>query len=218
MPASADSSPSGASGGTALRHVPLSDTASIPSDTMPRETEDDSRLLDLYYQYFHPSHPFVLPQRALRARLQSCESSSLRQLANVMRYIGSFYKESLPESTEYEGHVDYTTMDGFTVQATLLLALTKSMCDDSAGATGLLALGIAQATGIGMNTIDFANAVAGLDPVLAESWRRTWWMIYVVDTNFAIIRWDFHQLLADHTSEVDLPCDEARYNRLVCPA
>lgn len=202
----------------------------MPSTTAPSAADDaDSALLNLYYQYFHPSHPFVLPQKAFRVRMMhSAESSSLGQLANVMRYIGSFYRESSPQSKEYEGLVDGRfvnesvvgsvggVVDGFTVQATLLLALAKSMCDDITGASELLALAIAQATSIGMNTSDFANSAAGLDPVLAESWRRTWWMIYLVDTNFAIIRWDFHQFLAGHVQEVNLPCDETQYNRLVC--
>lgn len=133
-----------------------------------------------------------------------------------MRYIGSFYQESAPVHRDHQGDAGCDAVDGFVVQATLLQSLAKSMCDDSEGASELLALAIAQSTSIGMDKSYFANAVAAVDPVLAESWRRSWWMIYVADTNFAIIRWDFHQFLACHDPEVDLPCDEVRYNRLVC--
>lgn len=132
-----------------------------------------------------------------------------------MRYIGSFYKESVPVNREYQDPEDGQTVDGFITQATLLQALAKSMCDDSTGASELLTLAIAQAMSIGMDKTHFANDVAALDPVMAESWRRTWWMIHVADTNFAIIRWDFYRFLADHSPEVDLPCDELRYSRLV---
>ncbi|KAJ3496943.1 hypothetical protein NLG97_g2288 [Lecanicillium saksenae] len=186
-------------------------------EILPNIGLEDS-FLDLYYQHFHPSHPFVLPKVALQARLRDEAPPSLEKLAKVMRHVGSFYQESIPVNKEYVETAEYDVVDGFLVQATLLQALVQSMCDDSAAASERLTLAIAQATSIGMDKSQFANEIAAVDPVMAESCRRTWWMIYVTDMNFAIIRWDFFRFLAYHSAqEVDLPCDEHCYNRLDIP-
>ncbi|KAL9949995.1 hypothetical protein ACHAO3_000257 [Verticillium nonalfalfae] len=49
------------------------------------------------------------------------------------------------------------------------------------------------------------------DPVLEESWRRTWWMLYVLDAYYAgtLGRVDFS--LQDAEATVDLPCHESEY-------
>jgi nicotinate-nucleotide pyrophosphorylase (carboxylating) len=48
------------------------------------------RLLDLYYEFFHSAHPFILPQHFLVQRFQS-NSQSLEALLDVMQYIGAIY-------------------------------------------------------------------------------------------------------------------------------
>lgn len=102
-------------------------------------------------------------------------------------------------------------VDGFVVQTTLLMALTKSMCAERAASEALLAKAIEQARLIGMNTKAFADVAAESDPVLAESWRRTWWMLYLSDQNFSVIRYDFITSIYDTDHDVDLPCDDLNY-------
>lgn len=170
----------------------------------------DNTLLDLYYEYFHRSHPFVLPRHNLQAKLAS-GCSSLRALLAVMQYIGSSYGES---SSQRENMLDeqlVDVVDGFVVQTTLLMALTKSMCAERAASEALLAKAIEQARLIGMNTKAFADVAAESDPVLAESWRRTWWMLYLSDQNFSVIRYDFITSIYDTDHDVDLPCDDLNY-------
>ncbi|XTI91013.1 hypothetical protein V2W45_696992 [Cenococcum geophilum] len=48
------------------------------------------QLLDLYYEFFHSTHPFILPQHFLVQRFQS-NSRSLEDLLAVMQYIGAIY-------------------------------------------------------------------------------------------------------------------------------
>ncbi|KAJ5428758.1 Transcription factor [Penicillium cf. griseofulvum] len=172
----------------------------------------NNTLLDLYYKYFHRSHPFVLPRSNLQAKLAS-EWSSLRALLAVMQYIGSSYgsgeSSSRRERMPDEQSVD--VVDGFVVQTTLLLALAKSMCAERAASEVLLAKAIEQARLIGMHTKAFADMAAEKDPVLAESWRRTWWMLYLADLNFSVIRYDFITSIPDTDHDVDLPCDDLDY-------
>jgi hypothetical protein len=174
-------------------------------------------LLNLYYQRFHCSHPFVLPKAALQDIL-TAETPSAQRLISAMQYIGSFYTD--PPSNQ--NHlVDINTgstdvVDGFSVQATLLMALAKSMCSEQASSEELLTKAIQQAKSIGMHTKSFADAVEAYNPVLAESWRRTWWMIYVVDSNFSVIRRDHRTTLNSADYDVDLPCEDHDYCLMVC--
>jgi hypothetical protein len=106
-------------------------------------------------------------------------------------------------------------VDGFTVQTNLLTALAKSMCADQDLADELLTKAMHQANLIGMDTKTFADSVSETDPVLAESWRRTMWMLYVSDANFAVIRQDYVLRLKGMDLGVDLPCEDKEYNEMV---
>ncbi|RSL40869.1 hypothetical protein CEP53_013111 [Fusarium sp. AF-6] len=175
-------------------------------------------LLNLYYQRFHCSHPFVLPKAALQDIL-TAETPSIQRLISAMRYIGSFYtdppsnRNDLVETNTESSEV----VDGFSVQATLLMALAKSMCSEQAPSEELLTKAIQQAKSIGMHTKSFADAVEGYNHVLAESWRRTWWMIYVVDSNFSVIRRDHRTILKSGDYDVGLPCEDQDYCLMEIP-
>lgn len=196
-----------------------SDSSHSPSAGTVRSWPDtDNSLLDLYYEYFHPSHPFVLPQPALQAKLTASDDlASLRLLANAMQYIGSYYRDPIARQHSLrEAIYNFdSVVDGFVVQATLLMSLAESMCDEGEEAQKLLSRALTQAQLIGMNTKHFADAEVEADPVLAESWRRTWWMIYIVDANYCIIRGDYKMAISSAETSVDLPCEDENYNRLV---
>ncbi|QYS95348.1 Zn(2)-C6 fungal-type domain-containing protein [Trichoderma simmonsii] len=178
----------------------------------------NSHLLDLYYEYFHPSHPFLLPRRSLDTRLRSGpQSPTLQQLTTTMEYIGSFYRH-IPIGTElFPSNDTGTETDGFVVQNTLLRAMAKSMCDDKSGAEVLLARAIQQASFIGMHEKSFASTVANGDPILAESWRRTWWMLYLTDANLSVTRRDFVPIITTPSHDVGLPCEDASYEQMDIP-
>ncbi|KAK4062884.1 transcriptional regulator family: Fungal Specific TF [Trichoderma harzianum] len=107
-----------------------------------------------------------------------------------MEYIGSFYRHNPIGAELFPGNDASIETDGF-VQNALLRAMAKSMCDDKSGAEVFLARAIQQASFIGMHEKSFADTVADNDPILAESWRRTWWMLYLTDANFSVTRRDF---------------------------
>src|SRR5690242_7030346 len=180
------------------------------SPNTQRASRDDS-FLGLYYEHFHSSHPFVLPRPAVESAINAGHVlPSLLHLITVMRHIGSVYAGSpldLPASSE--------ASDGFSIQATLLLSLTHSMCSAQAAADQLLARAIEQAKNIGMCSDGFAKATQEFDPVLAESWRRTWWMLYVTHLNYAVIRKDYITNLNSSDYNVALPCEEEDYNMMV---
>jgi hypothetical protein len=145
------------------------------------------------------------------------ESPSLRLLVNVMMYIGSCYRDSVtpPHNLRESVYSFDWAVDGFTVQSTMLMSLAASMCDDDDEAEKLFALSLSQARLIGMDQKSFADAKADSDPVLAESWRRTWWMVYLVDANYCFIRRDYRMAISSTESHVDLPCEDDEYSSLV---
>lgn len=89
------------------------------------------------------------------------------------------------------------------------------MCSEQDLADELLAKARHQASEIGMDTKVFADTVQMYDPVRAESWRRTWWMLYVSHLNYAVIRQDYTTTLSAATYDVDLPCEDEEYFSLV---
>ncbi|KAI4596382.1 hypothetical protein KJ359_005512 [Pestalotiopsis sp. 9143b] len=66
---------------------------------------------------------------------------------------------------------------------------------------------------LGMHRQDFAVARSGGDPILAESWRRTWWWVDIIDAYYVgtLGNRDFAVVNIDAT--VDLPCSESSYER-----
>lgn len=147
----------------------------------------------------------------------SDDLASLRLLANVMQYIGSCYRDSItrPHNLRASIYNFDGIVDGFTVQSTLLMSLAEGMCDDSVEGDKLFAHALAQAQLIGMNKKSFADAEVESDAVLAESWRRTWWMIYIVDANCSVNRGDFKMFISGFDSNVDLPCEDVDYSCMV---
>ncbi|KAM0502476.1 hypothetical protein ACHAP8_004021 [Fusarium lateritium] len=179
------------------------------TDFMVAETHLDfnTELIDLYYENFHPSHPFVLPRTALDARLAAgCPNVQL--VVAAVQHIGSFYTNNPTFGIENSLLEQNDAVDGFAVQMTLLAALAKSMCAEQDLADELLLKAMHQASLIGMDTKIFADFVSESDPVLAESWRRTMWMMYVSDANFAVIRQDYALRVKETGFDVDLPCED----------
>lgn len=105
-----------------------------------------------------------------------------------MQYIGSLYAPDLP-SAEFRAialsQLDLPSLppNGFSVQTLLLLAIAIHAEDERGQARVILDRNICMALEIGMNH----RAFAGLerDPILAESWRRTYWGLYVLDGVFS---------------------------------
>ncbi|KAK1148914.1 hypothetical protein N8T08_007586 [Aspergillus melleus] len=58
---------------------------------------------------------------------------------------------------------------------------------------------------------EFAAAQGADDPVLRESWRRTWWMLYIVDAYYAGTLGTTNLRVVDIDATAELPCDESDY-------
>jgi hypothetical protein len=180
------------------------------------ESENSSKLVGLYYAFFHDAHPYVLPQRFLNQRLEA-DSASLQYVLPVLEFIGSLFaqtsnKKAMQERAESILLVDSLPDNGFSVQALLTFAIAVHSCDEFTNARSILDRAIQMALRIDMNSETFATSNGEGSAVLAESWRRTWWYLFLTDGIFSGIRHRTSFALRDIKSDVNLPCEDADYN------
>ena len=134
-----------------------------------------------------------------------------------MRYIGSLFIDAGPARASYLdealrlAYLPTTPRDGFLVQAMILLIVGLDGSCENDRARQLLLDAEQLAVEIGLNTRDFAAANGRLNPVLEESWRRTWWDLFVVDGMVAGVHRVTNFLLFDVPGEAALPCEEHQY-------
>ncbi|KFY03007.1 hypothetical protein V490_00349 [Pseudogymnoascus sp. VKM F-3557] len=98
--------------------------------------------------------------------------------------------------------------DGFLVQALLLFVIGLDGNNEQLRALEVLTRAQKVAIQLGMHQHDFAILNGGGLPVLEESWRRTWWELYIVNGIIA----GLHQISTFHLFEIEanvsLPCEE----------
>jgi hypothetical protein len=164
----------------------------LSSNLQKRSTAAQSHLVTKLTppSFFHKAHPWVLPRYYFLARLES-DPGSLKYLLSVLQYIGSLFAPDI-SSSDLRDHalqqLDHPNLppNGFTVLALLLSAIAIHAEDDFERGRAILDRAIYMALEIRMNSRTFANMER--DPVLAESWRRTFWGLYITDSLFAGIR------------------------------
>ncbi|KAK4063670.1 transcriptional regulator family: Fungal Specific TF [Trichoderma harzianum] len=173
-----------------------------------------TRPVDGFYRFFFPGHPFILPQAHLMRHFEKTPDFSYG-LVLMIAFIGSLYThDSLANDYRQQAERALGSQlapHGFNVQALMLLALTLEWSGENERAAMYLERAKTMGLEIGIHRRDFASRCGHGDKVLEESWRRTWWELYVIDALFAGIR---H--LPTFTSwgvdtDVEIPCEEKLY-------
>lgn len=184
-----------------------------PTQQMPSLPE---RCFEAFYHFFHAGHPFVLPREPM-LRLLNDGKTQLDAVVAAMRYIGSLYIDAGPARAMYLDeairlcYLPSTPKDGFLIQALLLVIIALDGSCQQERARELLADCERIALEINLNTRSFAAMHGRGDPVLEESWRRTWWDLYVCDGMIAGVHRVTNFLLFDIAADVALPCEEHQY-------
>ncbi|KAL6715497.1 hypothetical protein ACLMJK_006458 [Lecanora helva] len=105
-----------------------------------------------------------------------------------------------------------TKKDGFLVQAMVIFAIILHAQNQQQAARQLLNSAIDLALDLGMNRNAFASAHGANSHLLEESWRRTWWELYVLDGMLAALHHQTSFKLHDVDNDVPLPCEEPEYS------
>jgi hypothetical protein len=176
---------------------------------------DTQRLLEFFFENFWPSFPVVLPFHYLQARRLN-GNHEMNELLSVLQWIGSIYAPWTPSESYYEAALSVLNSPTlahtpFNVQALMLFAIAQYHCSLKLQARKKLDIAIAMALKLRMNERDFAQTYGEGDPVLEESWRRTYYILYVVDQYFSIVSNTLFYTLLTVPNAVDLPCDDEYY-------
>lgn len=189
------------------------DLVAFDSKQMATGLDLRERCIEAFFYHFYPAHPFLLPRThffALR------KERKLDALEAAMRYVGSFYVEKAPTTAlglEAERCI-YSTdcaKDGFRVQAMLILTIGLDGYTYQEKALQILIDAQDIALELDMNTREFAVLNGNGSSILEESWRRTWWELYIVDGMIAGVHQRSSFRLNEVTSDVLLPCEEREY-------
>ncbi len=177
----------------------------------------DPLYISVFYSSFWPSHPFLPSSRDIEAHLRGSEGTSL---IHVINYIGSLYacagNSQLIPMTFPQDPREYQ-QNGFAVQSLILLAISSHMSNNPTQAQAFLQTAIDIALAIGLHRHGFDTGNGKGSQAIAESWRRTWWELYILDIMFAGLNQTSNMWLKGVESDVLLPCEEATYhNSDVC--
>ncbi|GFF73334.1 hypothetical protein IFM61392_07309 [Aspergillus lentulus] len=184
--------------------APVSNGCPLTPDSV-NSVAGDGYLIDIYYTYFHPSHPILPPLRILY------RSHVPPFLEHVIKFIGSHFTPAA-NSEVYRPSVMSSAMEQESsvekLQALLLLAVVLHSRNERAEAGQCLATAVDLAFELGLHRQDFAISMGGGDPIREESLRRTWWELFIVEgmlTALGVQR-TFRTSLVP--LEVGLPCEE----------
>lgn len=166
-----------------------------------------------FYFYFYNSHPFCLPRQRLYELLKE-RRAPLLELA--VQYIGSCYLPSVPTEL-YDRALEQSIQshsypkDGYSLQALLLFAIGLHANNKLPRAAQIFNIAIEMTLALGVNRPEFSLVNAAGDRVLEESWRRTWWSMYVANGMMAAVNPGVQFRLKDAALDVPLPCDDDQY-------
>ncbi|KAB8247659.1 hypothetical protein BDV35DRAFT_404030 [Aspergillus flavus] len=173
-------------------------------------------LINAYYEKFHGCHPFLLPRKHLSRLYQDPHrQSSFTPLLAVMRLIGHIYT-SHEWSTSLRDHIEAcflqaSSSDPIMVQSRLLFSMALFWHDYKDAAKLEMDAATSLAVDLKMYLSDFAASHGRDDHVLRECWRRTWWMLYIVDAYYTGTLGTMNFRVVDIAATVDLPCEEREY-------
>ncbi|KAG5660340.1 hypothetical protein KAF25_002946 [Fusarium avenaceum] len=179
---------------------------------IPRALPVRERYLDSFYRNFYAAHPFIPPKEFL---LVLAQGTSLEPLFAAIRWIGSLYIEKDTSLSLFKDASrlieDNPLEDGFSVQARLLLIIGLDGNRQRKRAERLMTEARDISIQIRLNTDRFAATHGQGVPILEESWRRTWWELYIVDALMSGVHQTDIFALYGVPADVALPCEESQY-------
>ncbi|KAB8208548.1 hypothetical protein BDV34DRAFT_222629 [Aspergillus parasiticus] len=174
----------------------------------------DGYLIDIYYTYFHPSHPILPPLRYLY------RSYVPPYLDHVIKFIGSHFTPAA-SSENYRPNVMSSVMEQDSciekLQALLLLAIVLHSRNERPEAGDCLATAVNIAFELGLNNQSYAATMSEGDPVREESLRRTWWELYIIENMLTALGLQRVARTGLIPLEVGLPCEERIYQDGLAP-
>ncbi|KAJ4245747.1 hypothetical protein NW762_013871 [Fusarium torreyae] len=194
-----------------------SSTPALPTPDTPQihiENLAEDPLIISYYTNFHDFHPFVLPRQHLIRLCNGPQHSSLNfdPLIAVMRLVGNLYStHQWSDSLKLHAETCIAQLppsDPIVVQSRLLYSIALFWHNFKIEAKQQIDAAADIAKVLCMHKHEFATTYGAGDDVLTESWRRTWWMLFIVDAYFAGTLGTMNLKTIHIEATVELPCEE----------
>ncbi|PYI03991.1 hypothetical protein BO78DRAFT_388941 [Aspergillus sclerotiicarbonarius CBS 121057] len=165
--------------------------------------------ISLYYLHFHQAHPFLPPMEVL------LESDPPSYLLDIMEFISLHYlsPQLLQDNSEILLRaVQAADLTVAKAQAFLLLAIVQHGRQQAHETRSCLGQALESALELGLHRCETSDTLSMDAPFRADSLRRTWWEIFVVDVLLAAVQVDGHlQFEMTETPDVPLPCGPEEY-------
>jgi hypothetical protein len=200
----------------------VSDT---PAGATPAHSDDieGDTLIETYYKTFHTFHPMVLPRKYLISVCRVPDDRlKWKPLIAVLRLIGHLY-DAKSWSTPLQDFLEdclsqAPPTDPILVQCRLIYSIALFWYDKKSESKLEIDGAVQLAMELKMFHHEFSNGHGGReDPVLAESWRRTWWMLYIIEAYYAGTLGTMNFTCMGVKATVCLPCEEHEYASGVSP-
>ncbi|KPM37149.1 hypothetical protein AK830_g9423 [Neonectria ditissima] len=196
--------------------IPTKATKPLPggwvANSRSQKPQSLNYMFDLYYAYFHDSHPW-LPPKQIMFRLVEGRPDDFEFTMAMIVYIGSIYSNTVDTAQLRQRAFDIAAGPLFgtvwAVQALLCLSIA-AYGEEYVHICGyFFEKSLDMALELGLHKKSFADAEDS--PVLAESYRRTYWALYLHGSLRAVREHLGHfQLYCTHAT-TDLPCEEWEY-------
>ena len=169
-------------------------------------------LIDMYYSKFNGGHPFLVPRKLLRMK----PTLYPPYLKTTMQFVASHFllghtQGSLRIAAESILSAQIAE-NGHKVQGLMLFGMSLFARFEQDSALTVFNRAIDLALSLGMNSKNFALNHGVGNPIIEESWRRTWWELYMVDGILASLNSVQHVFrLQNIQTDVPLPGEEINY-------
>lgn len=181
----------------------------VSATSAQNELDPDTRLVRQYYENFHSAHPILVPAFEYERRRYP------EYLRQVVRFIGSHYSllissESLREPTAVQLSSDGSGTPSM-VRALLLYSIILYARGESTGAQAAFSRAVDIALELGMYRKEFATMYSDGQELEAESLRRTWWELTIMEIYMAASQKKIALRCGSVPHDVGLPCEESIY-------
>jgi len=173
--------------------------------------QDDETLVNLYYSNFHAAHPFLVP------RTMFASQNYPDYLVKMVQFVGSHYTASSLSNSLREAigltlaQIQEHDRSFHIVQARLLFSIVLHARNEIRESVSVLAEAVTMALEIGLQGEEFCSRYGPATSITAESVRRTWWELYVIDGFTAALQRRTGSLCHDANPDMPLPCEENLY-------
>ncbi|KAJ5218228.1 uncharacterized protein N7498_000327 [Penicillium cinerascens] len=169
---------------------------------------NESYLFSIYYAYFHPAHPILLPWQLFK---QAQLPSYLKQ---VVEFVATHFTTGASGDT-YRNTIVETVLKQAPavekVQALLLLSIALHSRTEHVESEICLAAAVDLALELGLHRATYAETASPNDSIRAECLRRTWWEVFVIEGLLVFFGKQRICRTALVPLEVPLPCEESTY-------